>query len=98
MSEKIDVQNINHPALVERVDAAKYHAMREALLVVLPAEEPGMVVKDALAALKPRLPNDLFPEGKTSGWWLKCVQLDLEAKGVIKRLPTKPMRLLKLTV
>lgn len=95
MSEKIAVENVNVPGHVTNVDAAKYHAMKDALLAVLPSERPGMVVKDALAALKPGLPQDLFPEGKTSGWWLKCVQLDLEAKGVLQRLPTKPMSLIK---
>ncbi|MFK7793153.1 MAG: hypothetical protein AB8B88_10850 [Devosiaceae bacterium] len=95
MTEKIEVHNVNVPGHVTNVDAAKYHAMKDALLAVLPSEEPGMVVKDALAALKSNLPQDLFPQGKTSGWWQKCVQLDLEAKGVIKRLPTKPMRILK---
>ena len=29
--------------------------------------------------------------GQTVGWWLKCVQLDLEAKGLIKR-HGKPLR------
>jgi hypothetical protein len=42
--------------------------------------------------VKPRLPDDLFPGGKTSGWWLKCVQLDLEAKGIVARHKTKPLR------
>jgi hypothetical protein len=95
MADKVEVHNVNVPGHVTNVDAAKYHAMRGALLAVLPTQEPGMVVKDALAALKPKLPQDLFPEGKTSGWWQKTVQLDLEAKGLVKRLPTKPMRLIK---
>lgn len=95
MEDKIEVQNINAPHHVVRVDAAKYQAMKEALLAVLPAQEPGMAVKDALSALRPNLPQDLFPEGKTSGWWQKCVQLDLEAKGIVKRLPTKPMTIMK---
>jgi hypothetical protein len=96
MSDMIEVENINVPGSVTNVNAAKYHAMKAALLAVLPSEEPGLAVKDALAALKPHLPQDLFPHGKTSGWWLKCVQLDLEAKGLVKRLPTKPMRLVKI--
>ena len=95
MSDKIEVENVNVPGHVTRVDAAKYRAMKTALLAVLPAEEPGMTVKEALAALKPDLPDDLFPEGKTSGWWQKCVQLDLEAKGLVARLPTKPLRIMR---
>ena len=26
-----------------------------------------------------------IPQGATAGWWLKAVQFDLEAKGIIKR-------------
>jgi hypothetical protein len=91
--DKIEVENINVPGRVERVNRAKYDAMRPALLGALPKDAPGVTVKEALAALKPNLPDDLFPGGATSGWWQKCVQLDLEAKGVIKRADTKPLRL-----
>ena len=38
------------------------------------------------------LPQDLFPEGAKAGWWMKAAQLDLEAKGVIAREKTKPLR------
>ncbi len=56
MSQKIAVENVNVPGHITNVDAAKYDAMKVALLVVLPSEEPGMVVKDALDTLKPNLP------------------------------------------
>jgi len=46
-------------------------------------------IKDAAKA---HLPDDLFPAGATSGWWQKTVQLDLEAKGVVVRSDTKPLR------
>ena len=94
--EKIEVQNVNHPGLIERVDATKYHEARDALLQVLPKAEPGMNAKDLKSAMQPHLSQDLFPGGATSGWWMKTVQLDLEAKGVIKRLPTKPLTWIKL--
>ena len=90
---KVAVENVNHPGRVERVDAGKYQAMREALLAVLPAAAPGLAVAEAKARLVPRLPEALFPGGETAGWWLKCVQLDLEAKGVIAREETRPLRL-----
>lgn len=91
--DKIEIGNINTPGRTERVDRAKYLAMRDALLAVLPREAPGLKPADAREALLPRLPDDLFPQGKTAGWWLKAVQLDLEAKGVIKRAPLKPVQL-----
>lgn len=94
--DKIEVENINTPGRTERLDRAKYSAMRDALLAVLPEEAPGLTVSAAKEALLPLLSNDLFPQGKTAGWWLKAVQLDLEAKGVISRAPQKPVHLYRL--
>ncbi|TDQ66870.1 hypothetical protein ATL17_0876 [Maritalea mobilis] len=93
--DKIEIENVNKPGYTERVSRDKYMAMREALLAVLPAEMPGMKVPDAKQALLPLLPDTLFPEGKTAGWWLKAVQLDLEAKKIIVRAPSKPVQLSK---
>ena len=76
-----------------RVDKEKYLAMRDALLAVLPTAPPGLTVADAKAGLLPRLSPESFPGGEKAGWWLKGVQLDLEAKGVLKRGSEKPVRL-----
>ncbi|WP_424982794.1 DUF6958 family protein [Maritalea sp. S77] len=93
--DNIEIENVNKPGYTERVNREKYMAMRDALLAVLPAEMPGMKVPDAKQALLPLLPDTLFPEGKTAGWWLKAVQLDLEAKKIIVRAPSKPVQLSK---
>lgn len=92
---KITIESATSPGHVQRVDRAKYMAMRHALIGVLPAEAPGVTVAEAKAALLPRLPDELFPGGDKAGWWLKAVQLDLEAKGVIGRAPSKPVRLFR---
>lgn len=92
MGEKIAVENINTPGRITRVDAAKYAAMKAAMLATLPTSAPGMMASESKEAAKPLLPDDLFPGGATSGWWQKCVQLDLEAKGVVVRENTKPLR------
>ena len=94
--DKIEIENVNKPGKSERVDRAKYQAMRKALLAALPDEAPGLTVPDAKEALLPLLPGDLFPQGATAGWWLKAVQLDLEAKGVIRRAPRKPVHLYRI--
>ena len=91
MSDKIEIENVNTPGRTTRVDRAKYQAMRDALLRVLPGSEPGSTAKEATEAAKAYLPDDLFPGGEAAGWWQKTVQLDLEAKGQIVRLPTKPL-------
>ncbi|MBB6467821.1 DUF6958 family protein [Aminobacter carboxidus] len=94
-AEKIEIRNIVSPNHVVRVDKAKYSAMRDALLQVLPAASPGLTVAEAKAALLPILSEELFPGGEKAGWWLKAAQLDLEAQGVIQREATKPLRLYK---
>jgi hypothetical protein len=91
--DKIEIENVTSPGRTERVNRAKYEAMRDALLAVLPDVAPGLKVPDAKAALLPLLPDDLFPQGATAGWWLKAAQLDLEAKGAIARAPSKPVQL-----
>lgn len=95
MSDNVEVENPNSPGRNTRVDAAKYGAMKTALLAALPGEAPGLTVAAAKAALLPQLPADLFPGGDKAGWWLKCVQLDLEAKRVIARAPGSPVRLFR---
>lgn len=90
--DKIEVENVNHPGYTERVDAGKYLAMRRALLSVLPAAAPGLTAVELLQSVLPHLPESLFPQGAKAEWWMKCVQLDLEAKGVIVREETKPLR------
>ncbi|WP_299919674.1 hypothetical protein [uncultured Roseobacter sp.] len=93
--DKIEIESITSPGRTERVNRAKYTAMREALLPVLPTAAPGMTVADAKTALLKSLSQEFFPGGEKAGWWLKAVQLDLEAKGVIVRGGTKPLRLYK---
>ena len=43
-------------------------------------------------AVVAHLPADLFPGGAKAAWWAKMVQLDMEAKGVVDREQTKPLR------
>jgi hypothetical protein len=92
--DKIVLENVVSPGHTYRVDRAKYTAMRDALLAVLPAQPPGLTVAEAKEAVVSRLPQDLFPGGAKAGWWLKAAQLDLEAKGVIGRT-NKPVRLFR---
>ena len=87
------VMNINVPGYRARVNAAKYTATRRALLKILPKKRPGLTQAEMFAAIVPHLPDDLFPNGDKAEWWAKTTQLDLEAKGVVRRDATqKPLR------
>ena len=91
---KVAMENINTPGRSIKVDADRYEAMRAAILAVLPETSPGITVAELKAGVLPLLPDVLFPAGAKAGWWLKGVQLDLEAKGAIERAQaSKPLRL-----
>lgn len=93
--DRIEIENFISPGPKYRVERAKYEPMRDALLKVLPANEPGLTVAEAKAAVLPLLPQDMFPGGEKAGWWLKAAQLDLEAKGRIRRGKGSPVRLFR---
>ena len=95
-AEKIAIENVNSPGRTVRVDAAKYQAMKAAMLAVLPSTSPGLTAAEMKQRLLPHLPDALFPGGAKAGWWMKGVQLDLEAKGVVAREDTKPLRFRRL--
>jgi hypothetical protein len=64
------------------VDRTKYEAMKNAVLKVTPKRAPGLTGNEMIAAVGKVAPKALFPR-HTYHWWSKCVQLDLEARGVL---------------
>ena len=93
---QIDIENVGQPGKTYRVDAVKFAEMKRAVLAILPKSAPGLTPAEVIEAVKPLLDQTLFPGGDTAGWWVKSVQLDLEAKKVIIRGPKAPVRLWRL--
>lgn len=89
---KIDVENINHPGKTYTVDARVYERVRDAWLAVL-ADDQKLTLAEIVERLSARLPEDTFAGGAGLGWWSKTVQLDLEAKGLVRRDKGSPMRM-----
>ncbi len=89
---KIVIENVNVPGSTTRVSKAMYDAMQQAMWKVLPTTAPGLTQSELRDAVVPYLPEDLYPGGAKAGWWVKAVQLDLEAKGTLVREPSKPLR------
>jgi hypothetical protein len=67
--------------------------MKRAFLKILPKTTPGLTVAEIQERVIAHLSEELFPDGAKADWWTKAVQLDLEAKGIITREKTKPLRL-----
>jgi hypothetical protein len=72
-----------------------YNAMKRAYLAVLSSSAPGMTLAEIRERLTAKLQDDSYQDGAKAGWWAKTVQLDLEARGIIKRAHTNPLRLRK---
>jgi hypothetical protein len=89
----MEIENVLHPGKIYRVQADKYEAMKQAYLKILPSTPPGLNGSQIVEQVVAHLPQDLFPGGAKAGWWAAAVQLDLEAKGVIKRAEGSPVRL-----
>jgi hypothetical protein len=89
---RIEVENVNVPGRVTRVDATRYNAMKSALLKALPRKPPGLTQTEMRDAVLEHLSQRVFPGGEKAMWWVKCVQLDLEAKGAIVRDQGRPLR------
>lgn len=89
---QIEVRNPNKPDFVRRLDGRKYEAVKRALLEVAGGKADGLAFSQLVAGIRPLLSPDPFPRGRTCGWWTKMVQLDLEAKGLLKRIPGRPAR------
>jgi hypothetical protein len=90
--KKINIENVNHPGHFRPVDADMYEAMKRAFLKILPKGSPGLTEAEIRERVSAQLPEELFPGGAKAGWWTKAVQLDLEAKGLVAREKTKPLR------
>jgi hypothetical protein len=92
----MEIENVLHPGKIYRVQADKYEAMKQAYLKILPTTPPGLNGTQIIEKVTPHLPDDLFPGGAKAGWWAAAVQLDLEAKGIIKRAEGSPVRLYRI--
>jgi hypothetical protein len=91
--EKVEVRNFNVPGWRGRVDAQKYRAMESALMRILPRTEPGLTQTEMRNKVVFHLSAHVFEDSSKIAWWAKCVQQDLEARGVIEReKQAKPLR------
>ena len=93
--EKLKIENVLQPGKTYSVDGVMFAAMKAAVLAVVPPKMPGITPAEIQRAVLPLLPQDLFPGGEKSGWWMKAVQLDLEAKKILTRSEKPPVRLWK---
>ena len=73
---------------------ARYRAVRQAILTVLPTEPPGFTGEELAAAIGPNLPRGLFPNGP--GFYPLAVQAHLQSIGLIRSVEgSRPPRIVR---
>ncbi len=93
MSERFQTRHPDQNKAGVNIDRAKYQQVRQAILGAVGArgQLPFKELADEVAA---RLPGDF--EGSV-GWYATTVKLDLEARGLIERVPGQSPQVLRLT-
>ena len=72
-----------------------YEAMRKAILKVVPARGEGVLAKDLPLLVGPLL-GPAYDRTPTITWYCVAVKQDLEARGLIVRVPkSRPQKLLR---
>ena len=80
-------KNVNKGTGGFAVTAEKYEPIRKAILASIRGNKEGVSFKELVASVTGRVRNELFPKRGSVSWYTKVVQLDLEAKGQIERIP-----------
>ena len=89
--DKIQTQSSIEGSSGTRISKTKYNAYKKAILKVVPKSKEGITFNELPKAVKRVLPKDV--DGSVN-WYTVCVKLDLEARGMIERIPgAKPQRL-----
>ncbi len=92
--EKAEMFEALHPDPTKqgtRVTKEYYDVYKEALLKIIPTKDEldeGIEFMALSKDIVAHLPQEII-EKTSVGWWTTVLKLDLEARGIIKRLPTK---------
>lgn len=92
--DMVQLLNINEGVGNTRMAREKYEIYKQAILASVPRTESGIPFTELPGRVKEHLPRERLGELGSIGWHVTSVKLDLEARGLIERLPgSKPQRL-----
>jgi hypothetical protein len=93
----VQTRNVNPGVGGLRIDREKYEKVKAAILKVVPMNDAGIPFKDLPKAVARVLGEKLGPVRGSVSWYTTVVKLDLEARGLIERIPaSRPQRLRRL--
>lgn len=90
--DMIEVFNINKPGQSSFVRKDKYEEVKRVLRALMPDTSPGLTQDEMAILVIQNVSGTVFEDNTKAGWWMKTVQLDLEARQVMIREKTSPLR------
>ena len=92
---RVETLNVNTGRPGPCISREMYDAVKKAILAAVPAREPGLPWKELPGRVRERAPEHLF-RNASPNWYTVVVKLDLEARGLIFRVPgVRPQRLVR---
>lgn len=93
-AEKIQLVHPEPGKHLPRISRRKYDLVKHAILQLIPEGNPGYAFSDLEDGVICQLTPEEVAEIGSIGWYTTCVKLDLEAQGIIERIPgVHPQRL-----
>jgi hypothetical protein len=96
-TERVQTLHPNPGKAGARIDRAKYEAMKHALLETVGKNSRGVAFGRLAELVSPKLPKEIFTADVSVSWYVTVVKLDLEARGVIERIPGARVQMLRST-
>lgn len=90
--DKVEVFNINKPGQSSFVQKDKYEEVKRVLKSMMPDRSPGLTQDEMAKLVIENVSTTVFEDRNRAGWWMKTVQLDLEARTVMIREKTTPLQ------
>ncbi len=90
--EMVEVFNVNIPGVSSRVRKDKYEEVKRVLWTYMPETPPGLTQDEMARLVVEKVSREIFEDAAKAPWWMKTVQLDLEAREVLIREKTRPTR------
>jgi hypothetical protein len=91
---KVQTKHPQPGKLAPRISRIKYDAIRDAILRVVPRHSDGIPFQDVPDLVQRVLPRRVKERFGSITWYTVTVKLDLEARGVLERVPgARPQRI-----
>ena len=90
-AEMIQLRHPDSSKKTARIASDAYAVARRTVLAIVPAKEPGITLNAYLAAVAAKLPMAKgWDPSLSARWYAMAMKLDLEARGELKRINTRP--------